>query len=931
MDQTNPKNGFEVHRFRAGCVQQPRFAFTSDAAAIGVHTMSVRHLEFLFAPASVALIGASDRPGSLGAVVLQNLRRGGFQGLIWPVNTRHATVGGTPAWRDVASLPAAPELAVICTPAATVPGLVAELGRKGTRAAVVLSAGLKVVPAGSELSFEVQMLHAARPYLLRVLGPNCIGLLVPGLGLNASFAPGNALPGRLAFVTQSGALATAMLDWANGRGIGFSHFISMGDSADVDFGDVLDYLGSEPDTRAILLYAESVKAARKFMSAARAAARNKPVIVVKSGRAPAGARAAASHTGALAGSDLVFDAAVRRAGMLRVDTLEDLFDAAETLTHARALVGERLAILTNGGGAGVLAADAVSLRGGTLAALSAETIAALDRCLPTTWSRGNPVDIVGDAPVRRYEDALRILVAAPEIDAVLFVHAPTALVPALEIANACLPLAAGHVKPVLTCWLGGPAVVAARAACAAAGVASHDTPERGVSAWLQLVTYARNQQALQEMPAAAPREFTPDRVLARQCIDDAQRCGQQWLDEVQAKALLEAYGIAAVRTELARDTSEAVARACDIGFPVALKIVSPQIIHKSDVGGVALNLATPEDVRAAAIRMLQQVARLTPAAHVRGFSVQAMVRRPGARELIVGLSSDPVFGPVMLCGAGGTEVELKKQHALALPPLNASLARDLLARSGLGPVLARWRSRPAANEQAVIDTLLKVSQMACEQGAIAELDINPLLVDADGALALDARIRLHEPGAVVPPLAIRPYPMDLEEHLDLDGQRLLVRPIRPEDGERLQSFYRGAAPSDMRLRFFMSRREVPPSELARYSQIDYDREMTFVALCPPDADGGQAIAGEVRAVCDPDNVQAEFAIQVASAWQRRGLGRALLARLVRYLRERGTRELVGQCLAENASMAGLARHQGFEVRAQDDLLLLRRRLDGAAH
>lgn len=877
--------------------------------------MSVRNLEALFRPASVALIGASDRPGSLGSVVWRNLKGGGFEGALWPVNRAHDEVDGTRAWRKVADLPAAPDLAVICTPAHTVPELVAELGSKGTRAAIVLSAGLRQGAADGAPSYEQQALEAARPHLLRILGPNCIGLLVPGLGLNASFAPANALPGKLAFVTQSGALATAMLDWANGRGIGFSHFISLGDGADVDFGDTLDYLASDAGTRAILLYAESVSAARKFMSAARAAARNKPVIMVKSGRAPDGARAAASHTGALAGSDVVFDAAVRRAGMLRVDTLEDLFDAAETLAHARPLIGERIAVLTNGGGAGVLAADALALGGGTMASLRPFTLAALDECLPSTWSRGNPVDIIGDAPVARYQDALRILLAAEEVDAVLFLHAPTALVPAADIAGACLPLIESSHKPVLSCWLGGPAVAAARTAYGIAGVPSFGTPERAVAAWLQLVHYARNQRSLQEMPPALLPDFTPWPGRAQALIDAGRREGHEWLDEIAAKQLLEAYGIPAVATRRAHDTDEAVSAAMHIGFPVALKVVSQQILHKSDVGGVELNLGTADEVRLATVRMRQRVARLVPHASVQGFAVQAMAHRPGARELIVGIATDPVFGPVMLCGTGGTEVELHRLHAVALPPLNASLARDLVARAGLSPLLAAWRNRPAASEKSLIDTLLKVSQMVCDLPGIAELDINPLLLDADGVVALDARVRLHRAGAAVPQLAIRPYPQQLEQRIALAGSSLLLRPIRPEDGQRLQDFYREASPGDLRLRFFMARSEVPHSELARYSQIDYDREMAFIALGPPDAAGEQAMVGEVRAVCDPDNLQAEFAIQVASAWQGKGLGRILLGKLIGYLRERGTGEIVGQCLPENGRMAALARNLGFEVKA----------------
>jgi acetyltransferase len=875
--------------------------------------MSVRNLEALFAPSSVAVIGVSERPDNVGNVVWRNLREGGFAGPIWLVDHRVREVEGERTWPDVHSLPGTPDLAVICTPAATVPRLIAALGEKGTRAAAVLSAGLKQTDPLNGGSLEQAMLEAARPHLLRILGPNCLGLLVPGVGLNASFAPGNALPGKLAFVTQSGALATAMLDWANSRGIGFSHFISLGDSADVDFGDALDYLGSDPGTRAVLMYMESVKAARRFMSAARAAARNKPVIVVKAGRAPAGAKAAASHTGALAGSDAVFDAAVRRAGMLRVDTLDALFDAAETLARVKSWKGDRLAVLTNGGGAGVLAADALALANGRMAELGVGTVRKLDEFLPMAWPRGNPVDIIGDAPVARYCDALRVLLAAPEVDGVLFMHAPTAIVPAADIARACLPLIKEAAKPVLACWLGGATVTAARNACAEAGVASYSTPERAVAAWLQRVEYARNQEALLQLPSAQLEDFRPHVASAQALLVEALRDGREWLDEEQAKTVLQAYGIPVVETRKARDAEEAVLAAMQIGFPVALKILSPQIVHKSDAGGVALGLGSAEEVRMAAVRMRQRVAHQQPQAHVLGFTVQAMASRAGAHELIVGIATDAVFGPVVLFGEGGTAVELRNDRAVGLPPLNDRLARDLIARTRVGPLLAGYRGRPAVDQPALVGAMLRVSQMACDLPALAELDINPLLADAQGVLALDARIRVRKPVPGESRLAVRPYPAGLEENLPVGGRDLLVRPIRPEDGERLAAFYAGAAPADLRLRFFMSRREVPHSELARYCQIDYEREMTFIALAPPEGEGADVMAGEVRAVCDPDNEKAEFAIQVASQWQRKGLGRMLLGKLVRYLRERGTREVVGHCLAENAGMSSLARSLGFEV------------------
>ncbi len=877
--------------------------------------MSIRNLEALFQPRSVAVIGASDRPGSVGAVVWRNVLEGGFTGPVWPVNHRHDSVGGRQAWREVGALPEAPDLAVICTHAATVPALIDALGRRGTRAAVVLGAGLKHAQVEGGPTLEQQMLDAARPHLLRVLGPNCIGLLVPGTGLNASFAPSQAKAGSIAFVSQSGALATAMLDWASPRGIGFSHFVSLGDSADVDFGDMLDYLATDPHTQSILMYVESIRQARKFMSAARAAARNKPVLVVKSGRVPEGAKAAASHTGALAGSDAVFDAAVHRAGMLRVDTLEALFDAAQTLAHRRPLYGERLAIVTNGGGAGVLAIDALVRAGGMPARLSDATLAALDASLPATWSRGNPVDIIGDAPVARYEAALRVLLQAPEADGVLFMHAPTALVPAPEIAMATLPLLQASSKPVMACWLGGAVVEPARALYAAGGVPCYATPERATDAWLQQVHHARSQALLQQLCPAQVLSLRPDRSRVANLLLQAQREGRRWLDAVQASEVLGAYGIPVVPTGSARDEDEAAALAAHIGFPVALKIRSPQIVHKTEVGGVVLGLTSPEAVQAQARAMRERVLALQPQAQIDGFTVQTLVDRPGARELIVGITADPVFGPVLLCGAGGVEVELRPQHAIGLPPLNANLAAELLARTGLAPLLAAHRGRPPLDRQGVLDTLVRVSQLACDHPALADLDINPLLVDARGVLAVDARIRVHLPDEAAAPLAILPYPQQLEARVRVAGEQVPVRPIRPEDGERLRDFYAQVSPADMRLRFFSVRREVPMSELARYSQIDYDREMTFIALAPQVGTAPERIVAEVRAACDPDNRQAEFAILVDLAWRGRGLGRALLGKMAAYLRARGTGEMVGQCQGDNPAMAHLARSLGFEVAA----------------
>lgn len=886
--------------------------------------MTIRNLEFLLAPRSVAVIGGSDRPHSVGATVMRNLLAGGFEGPIWPVNLRHREVAGRPAVARVRDLPAVPDLAVICTPPATVPGLIGELGARGTKAAVVLTAGLAAADRGGG-SLKQQMLDAARPHLLRIVGPNCVGLLVPGIGLNASFAHTGAAPGKLAFVSQSGALVTAVLDWAKSRGIGFSHFVSIGEAADVDFGDLIDYLGSDPGTRAILLYAESIASARKFLSAARAASRNKPVLVVKSGRATEAARAAASHTGALAGDDAVFDAAIRRAGMLRVENLLDLFVAVETLARAPRFSGDRLLIVTNGGGAGVLAADAAALGGARVAELSAATLAKLDAVLPPTWSRNNPVDIIGDAPVERYVQALQVLADCNDGDAVLFIHAPSAIVPAEAIARACVPVAQAARRPVLSCWLGAQAVEAAWRTFTEAGIASYHTPEEAVRAFVQSVTYRRNQEQLMEAPPSHDESFAPDLETARKLARAALAAGRELLTEAEAKQLLAAYGIPVVETRVVESADAAVAAAEAIGWPVALKILSPDISHKSDVGGVALDIDGADDLRTEAALMVKRVKRLRPQAYIEGFTVQQMLRRPRAHELIVGVATDPLFGPVILFGHGGTAVEVVADRAVALPPLNEPLARELASRTRIARLLAGYRDRPAADLAAIHRVLVRISHMVIDLPELAELDINPLLADENGVIALDARVRVQKARAGETRLAIRPYPSELEEAVDWRGRRLLLRPIRPDDEARHLAFLQKLEPEDIRMRIFTTRRSIERTELARLTQIDYEREMAFIALAEG-SDGAPETLGAVRTVTDPDNGSADFGIIVRSDLKGRGLGRMLLEKMIRYCRGRGTQQLVGDVLAVNTGMLQLARALGFEVASTADSGIVRLRL-----
>ena len=877
--------------------------------------MSVRNLSYLFKPQSVALIGASSRPYSVGATVLRNLIDGGFKGTIFPVNPKYRVLSDLPVFHRVDDLPEAPDLAIICTPPASVPDVISALALKGTKAAIVLTAGLGSSLDRQGRTLKQAMLDAARPSLLRVLGPNCVGLLVPGIGLNASFAHTNALPGRIAFVSQSGALVTGILDWAKSRGIGFSTFISLGDSADVDVGDVLDYLASDSETHAILLYVEDIRHARKFMSAARAAARSKPTLIIKAGRQPEGARAAASHTGALAGSDAVYDAAIRRAGMLRVLSTAELFGAVETLAYARPLDGDRLAILTNGGGPGVMATDALMDGLGTMAALAPSTIDALDAVLPSTWSHGNPIDIIGDAAPQRYAQALEILFRDPLSDAILMIHAPTAIASSAAIASALVPLAQRNSRTLLTCWLGGAAVAEARQICASAGIPVYDTPEDAVKGFLQLVQYRRNQNLLMQVPPAIAAEFVPDRAAAQALIARALAAGRTALTEPEAKALLAAYGIPVVDTRIASDAEAAARLARAIGFPVALKILSVDVVHKSDVGGVALDLADEDAVRTAASVMLARLGAMLPAPRVEGFTVQAMVRRPQAHELIVGVSTDPVFGPVILFGQGGIAVEVLADHAIGLPPLNAVLARDMVAHTRVAKLLAGYRNRAPADIEAICRTLVQISQMVIDLPSIVELDINPLLADAGGVLALDARVLLgpiDSAGDGLDRLAIRPYPQALEETVTWCDRPLLVRPIRPEDGSAHVAFFNALAPDDVRYRMFIRMRELSLSQLARFTQIDYDREMAFIATRQR-PDGAWETLGVARVIADPDNRQAEFAIIVRSDLKQRGLGTLLMKKLIAYCRSRGTAEIIGDALQDNAGLLKLARGFGFTV------------------
>jgi acetyltransferase len=886
--------------------------------------MTIRNLDKMFEPRSVALIGASATHGSVGYTMARNLIEGGFKGPVYFVNPRRSEIEGRPCSTSIEGLPEPPDLALVATPPKAVPGVIEELGRKGTRAACVVTAGIR-----GELAQK--MLDAAKPYMLRIVGPNCIGLLLPTIGVNGSFAHIPPLQGDLVFLSQSGAIITSVLDWAAGHGVGFSQMVSIGDMCDVDLGDLLDYFAADTTGRAILLYLESITDARKFMSAARRAARAKPVIVIKAGRHAESARAAASHTGALAGADSVYEAAFRRSGLLRVNDLDELFDAAETLSRLGPLPGERLAVLTNGGGAGVLAADRLGDYGEHLAPLTDKTIAALDKTLPPTWSRGNPVDIIGDAPPDRYRDAIGALFSDVNSDAILIINCPTALASSTEAAKAILATAEARkvsgrpLKPLLANWLGEDAAKEGRKLFEEAGVPSFNTPSDAVRGFMQLVRYSRAQRALMRTPPALSDEFDIDAAKASELLSKVVASGRSTLTEPESKEVLMAYGVPAAPTYVAANPGE-VRRAAErmlgefSGRPskdrqsCVIKILSHDISHKSDVGGVRLDIASPEEAEKAAVEMLEQVRRKCPNARLDGFSVQPMVRRRWAHELIIGVNEDPTFGPVVMFGAGGTSVEAVADTAIALPPLDIALAHDLMRSTRIYRVLKGYRGHPPANMDALALALVKISYLAANHPEIRELDINPLVANTEGVVALDARIVVAD-DALSPrtPMAIRPYPRQWDAICELPGLGVLqIRPIRPDDEPLYQALMDRMTPSDLRLRLLAPSKNQSHKFLARLTQPDYAREIGFAVFST--GAGRHEMLGAAHLAANPDYTSAEYAIMVRSDLKNQGLGWFLMNRLIAYAKTEGLSELYGSVLSENAPMLNMCRELGFTAR-----------------
>lgn len=872
------------------------------------------YLTSLFEPKAVAVIGASDREGSVGNVILRNLLEGGYQGRLYPINPKHETVQGLPAYKSIEEIGARVELAVIATKPRSVPEIVEQCGRSGVKFAIVITAGF--AEAGhTGAALERKMLEIARSYNVRILGPNCLGLIRPAIKLNATFAQVSANPGNLALVSQSGALCSAILDWAKVNGVGFSSVISLGGSSDMDFGEILDYLVYDHRTHYILMYVEGIRNARRFMSSLRSAARIKPIILLKAGRYASGSAAAQVHSGVAAGSDAVFDAAIKRAGVVRVRNIGQLFYAARGLASKFRPGGNRLLIMTNGGGPGAMAADRATELGIPLATLAPQTVTALNGVLPPNWSHANPVDIVGDATPERYRDAILACTQAEEIDGLLVMLTPQAMTQPEEVARAVISASETCAKPIVACWMGEEHTLACRRLLTEAGIPAFRMPETAVDLFSHISTYYRNQKLLLQTPDPAPRQAKSETEGAKMLIEAVLSERRKVLSEMESKSVLRAFKVPVAQTMVARTPTEALLLAEQIGFPLAMKVDSPDLSRKSEVGGVRLNIANAAAVRNAYHDIIDTVGRNVPNARINGVSIEPFVARPNGRELKVGVLRDRIFGPVITLGVGGAECEIFGDTAIALPPLNSYLAQDLIRSTRAARLLENYRNMPPANLQALEDVLLRISQMVCELPWIQELDLNPLIVDENGAVAADARIVIDYAAPAddrYSHMAIHPYPSHLIDDWVLpDGQIVTLRPIRPEDAEMEKEFVAQLSEESKYYRFMDTLRELTQSMLVRFTQIDYDREMAFVAVT--EKEGKEAQIGVARYVSNPDGETVEFALAVSDEWQKHGIGRRLMAAIIDCARSKGYRAVVGDVLSGNAKMFKLMSSLGFAI------------------
>lgn len=876
--------------------------------------MRLSDIDQLFTPGSVAVFGASESDGSIGGMVFRNLLAGGFKGQCYAINPKYEEVAGEPCYATLAALDKQIDLALIATPAERVPAILDQCAGHGVKVAVVYSAGF-AEHGERGLALQEKMVEAARRNGIRVLGPNCHGVMRPQHGLNASLGEDLPRRGNVALVSQSGAICTAMIDWSEPRKLGFSAVVSLGAAADVDFGDVLDYLALDPQTHCILLYVEGIRNARHFMSGLRAAARLKPVVVVKAGRHAAGTRAIKSHTGGFVGLADVFRAVTDRAGVVQVANLDQLFAAAQVFNIRRRLAGDRIAIITNGGGPGVLAADRAVELGLTLAQLSDATRQNLEQSLPDYWSHGNPIDIIGDASPERYRTVLDACLADPQVDGVLCILAPLVFGDPLATAEQLVEATRASRKPVLACWMGGNRVAEAHRLFAEHEVPHFDSPEAAIEAFSFLATHQRNQKLLMQSPAPLSHEDPPDVEGARLIIEGVMAEGRKILGIVEAKAILSAFRIPTMQAVLSRTPNEALMAAEALGFPVVMKVNSPDLEHKTDVDGVKLNIDDAQSVRRTFTELVERARRLRPEARIEGVTVEHMVATRAARELMIGVFRDKIFGPVISFGAGGTQVEILEDRALGLPPLNAFIIQTMIDHTRIARLMGAFQHMPPMNRAALAKILQRVSEMVCELPEIIRMDINPLIGNDREVIAVDARIHVD----YCPPqqiayghMAIHPYPSHLIERVQLpDGKDLIIRPIRPEDAEMEQNFVRGLSEQTKYFRFMQAIKDLTPEMLVRFTQIDYDREMAFIAVV--EYEGAEVEVGVARYMARPGGEACEFAIVVSDQWRNLGIGTRLMRSLMQNARSRGFRIMDGEVLTANTRMLALAKSLGFRI------------------
>lgn len=881
--------------------------------------MGTHFLDRLFAPQAIAVFGASESPDAVGGRVFDNLRNGDFSGPIFAINPKYQRLYQQPCYASIADIGESVDLAVIATPASTVPEIIHACGEHGVRAAIIISAGFSEGD-GRGVALEKSVLEVARQYQMRIIGPNCLGLIRPMAGMNATFSKNTAQPGQLALVSQSGALCTAIMDWAVVHEVGFSAIVSLGDAADVDFGDVLDYLAQDPETHSILLYVEGVRDARSFMSGLRIAARMKPVVVVKAGRHDEGSRAAVTHTGAMIGADDVFDAALQRAGVVRALTIEQLFAAAQLLATRHRVNGNRLAIVTNGGGLGVMATDRAVDLGITMASLSADTLARLSETLPPQWSHGNPIDLIGDATSQRYLDAVSACLEDPEVDGVLAMLSPQAMTDPSACAQAVIDAQTNQQKPVLACWMGEQQVEAATRLFSAHHVPSFSSPESSVEAFAYLAKFYQSQQLLMQVPGPLATRSEPDVDGARLIIESVLAQNRSVLMITESKALLHAFAIPATPSIECHSANDALVAAETLGFPVAMKIHSSDITHKSDVGGIRLNISNANAIRSTYLDLLEEVQNKYPDAKLEGVTVEPMHLPAHGRELLVGVIRDPVFGPAITFGTGGTQVEVIRDRAIALPPLNTFLAERMIAQTRVARLLGNFRNMPAVKMDALVQVLRRVSEMVCELPEIKALDINPLIADENGVMALDARIEVEHQAPSLDRyahMAIHPYPSHLVSLWQLaDGTNIKIRPIRPEDASIEQSFVRKLSPQSKYFRFMASLNELTQPMLIRFTQLDYNRELALIAVL--ERPEQETELGVARYVMNPDGESCEFALVIADEWQNKGIGSRLMNALIEAARQRGFKIMDGEILASNQNMLKLVANLGFSIRPNPD-------------